>query len=157
MERRSKKEEGNFFLYAKFTIFLVYKVLEDDQSCRLLDSRLFLQAKSSSSNLTSLGFSGRKSQDTDHGYSEEQNWIFYFPRGRTSKKGGGGGHVSLFRHVGKMSVLSYQSRSENWGDFFVRALLRMLESNVTVTHYHIAKKFYPFCSIELLQSAINLD
>ena len=31
MERRSKKEEGNFFLYAKFTIFLVYKVLEDDQ------------------------------------------------------------------------------------------------------------------------------
>ena len=77
----------------------------------------FLQAKSSSSNLTSLGFSGRKSQDTDHGYSEEQNWIFYFPRGRTSKKGGGGGHVSLFRHVGKMSVLSYQSRSENWGDF----------------------------------------
>ena len=73
MERRSKKEEGNFFLYAKFTIFLVYKVLEDDQSCRLLDSGLFLQAKSSSSNLTSLGFSGRKSQDTDHGYSEEQN------------------------------------------------------------------------------------
>ena len=74
MERRSKKEEGNFFLYAKFTIFLVYKVLEDDQSCRLLDSGLFLQAKSSSSNRTSFfSFSGRKSQDTDHGYSEEQN------------------------------------------------------------------------------------
>ena len=54
MERRSKKEEGNFFLYAKFTIFLVYKVLEDDQSCRLLDSGLFLQAKSSSSNRTSF-------------------------------------------------------------------------------------------------------
>ena len=63
-----------------------------------------------------FSFSGRKSQDTDHGYSEEQNWIFYFPRGRRSKKGGGG-HVSLFRHVGKTSVLSYQSRSENWGDF----------------------------------------
>ena len=99
----------------------------------------FLQAKSSSSNLTSLGFSGRKSQDTDHGYSEEQNWIFYFPRGRTSKKGGGGGHVSLFRHVGKMSVLSYQSRSENWGDF-LSGRCYSLESNVTVTHYHMVKK-----------------
>ena len=44
-QRRNGKEEqegrGEFFLYAKFTIFLVYKVLEDDQSCRLLDSRLF--------------------------------------------------------------------------------------------------------------------
>ena len=69
MERRSKKEEGNFFLYAKFTIFLVYKVLEDDQSCRL-DSGLFLQAKSSSNHHK---FFLGKSQDTDHGYSEEQN------------------------------------------------------------------------------------
>ena len=42
---------------------------------------------------------------------------FLLPKGCTSKKGEGGGHVSLFRHVGKMSVLSYQSRSENWGDF----------------------------------------
>ena len=51
----------------------------------------------------------------------------------------GGGHVSLFRHGGKMSVLSYQSRSENWGDF-LSGRCYSLESNVTVTHYHMVKK-----------------
>ena len=139
MERRSKKEEGNFFLYAKFTIFLVYKVLEDDQSCRLLDSGLFLQAKSSSSNRTSFFF-------FCYEVKRQRSWVlrgaklnFLLPK-RAYKQEGRRRTCLTFQTCRKNECLVLSVQVRKLGGFFVRALLRMLESNVTVTHYHIAKK-----------------
>ena len=120
-QRRNGKEEqegrGEFFLYAKFTIFLVYKVLEDDQSCRLLDSRLFFFKPKVHHQTSQVWVFLAGSHKTLIMGIQRSKTEFSPSQGGVQASRKGGGHVSLFRHGGKMSVLSYQSRSENWGDF----------------------------------------
>ena len=53
-----------------------------------------------------------------------------------------------------MSVLSYQSRSENWGDF-LSGRCYSLESNVTVTHYHMVKKNLSTPSLQTVLNDFN--